>query len=432
MKKILKKMILLSLVLVLLVGCAGEPKRTGIKPVKEVKTMELSHEGLKNTKAQRFEIPESFEKNLRDFSIEISSKYFSENSSKNALISPISIRYAFSTLSEGAGTKTAELFSKFIHETLDQAFSENNKIHKTFLNTAMNSEERSSKIVVKDSLWIDDSLTLKKDFIDKAANYHFAEVFNADLGDQKTADAINQWVKDATNNLIDPKKGPDSQLKLLILNTIYFKEAWSKPFDKSLNTKEDFTLSNGEKKQVEFMHLFDAFREIEEQDDYYIAQLNFSGGSVFRVLLPKEGKDLNELMKNQSQGKLIDSLLNATLPDTAHIKWQVPKFTFQSEIDLKGLMSSMGYEELFSTNADFSNVSDTKLYISDARQLTNFILNNEGVEAAAYTEIAMKEAAAAPMEEPREIEITLNKPFLYTILLWDGTPLFIGMMNDPA
>lgn len=427
-----KILTLLSLVMLLSVGCTQQSKKADITPVKEVKAMKLSHQELKESKEKRFQIPKSFDQNLNDFSIEIAAKHFSESHSQNALISPISIRYAFGTLSEGAGAKTGELFSKLLHETLDQTFSENNSAHKQYLNTAMNNEERGAKLVVKDSLWIDEDLMLKKEFIDKAANYHFAEVYHADLGNQKTADAINQWIKDATNGLIDPKKEADSKLKLLILNTIYFKEGWATPFDKSLNTKEEFHLSNTEKKQVEFMHLKENAKEIEETDDFYIAQLDLANGSDFRVLLPKEGKDLNELIKNQTKDELLRSLLNSKLPQTAHITWQVPQFNFGSEIDLKKLISTMGYEELFDPNADFSKLSDIPLFISDAKQLTKFILNNEGIEAAAYTEIAMKESAALPMEGIQEVEMKLDKPFLYCVLLNDGTPLFIGMMNDPS
>lgn len=430
MKTNIKITILIGLVFLLITGCATDQKKAGIKPMKEVPQMKLSQKERQTFNQERFELPEEFEKNIKEFSARITSQYFSQAPSNNALISPISIRYAFSTLSEGADGKTAELFANFIHEKLDQTFSKNNKMHKQFLNTMIEDEQSGSKLVVKDSLWIDDSVTLKKNFIEKAAEDHFAQVYHANLGDQNTAEAINQWVKEATNNLIDPKKEPDDQLKLLILNTIYFKEGWSNPFEVSLNTKEEFTQSDGSKKQVEYMHSKELGREMSETQDYYIAQLSFANGSSFRVLLPKEGKNLKELMKDGKEYDLIYSLLSSKLEDTAHINWQVPKFTFASEIDLKKLMSEMGYKELFDENADFSELSETRLFISDAKQLTNFILNNEGVEAAAYTEIAMKESSAMISENPKEIDMKLNKPFLYSILLRDGTPLFIGMMNE--
>ena len=53
-------------------------------------------------------------------------------------------------------------------------------------------------------------------------------------------------------------------------------------------------------------------------------------------------------------------------------------------------------------------------------------IDEEGVEAAAYTEV--KEAGAAPPRELPEEEMDLDRPFLFAI--WkDGAPLFIGTVQ---
>ena len=83
-------------------------------------------------------------------------------------------------------------------------------------------------------------------------------------------------------------------------------------------------------------------------------------------------------------------------------------------------------------SADFSGISDTPLYLGTAQQGTHIAINEDGVEAAAYTMIGMEAGAEPPEEEPRIIEMNLNRPFLYLITANDGSTLFIGVVRDPA
>ena len=57
-------------------------------------------------------------------------------------------------------------------------------------------------------------------------------------------------------------------------------------------------------------------------------------------------------------------------------------------------------------------------------------IDEKGVEAAAYTMVAMAEGAMLPEELP-EIDFFLTRPFLYAIEANDGTVLFIGSVTAP-
>ena len=61
-------------------------------------------------------------------------------------------------------------------------------------------------------------------------------------------------------------------------------------------------------------------------------------------------------------------------------------------------------------------------------QGTYLAVNEEGIEAAAYSEIEMKTGSAF-MES---VDIQFNRPFLYTIVSAQGTPLFIGYIENPT
>ena len=97
------------------------------------------------------------------------------------------------------------------------------------------------------------------------------------------------------------------------------------------------------------------------------------------------------------------------------------------------MLQTLGVTDAFDPGlADFSQAFDaeTPAYISAVRQGTSFTVNEAGVEAAAFTEVAMNESAAMPPEET--LQMQLDRPFLYGVRSSSGTLLFIGVCADPA
>ena len=72
----------------------------------------------------------------------------------------------------------------------------------------------------------------------------------------QSAAAINQWVKEQTNNKIQNLIGPESissMTKLILVNAIYFKGDWEVKFDKSKTSKGDFHVSPTKIVQTDLM-----------------------------------------------------------------------------------------------------------------------------------------------------------------------------------
>lgn len=91
------------------------------------------------------------------------------------------------------------------------------------------------------------------------------------------------------------------------------------------------------------------------------------------------------------------------------------------------MLRDMGVKEAFEEQADFSAMSDEPAFISRIKQETHIGVNEDGVEAAAYTEIAM---AGAGLPEGRHV-LDFNRPFLFGIISDQGIPLFLGVCNNP-
>ena len=69
-------------------------------------------------------------------------------------------------------------------------------------------------------------------------------------------------------------------------------------------------------------------------------------------------------------------------------------------------------------------------FLSSAMQAARVKIDEEGVEAAAYTEIVC--ADSAMMEVPHTVEMDLDRPFLFVIFDNSNVPLFVGTVNTMA
>ena len=58
-------------------------------------------------------------------------------------------------------------------------------------------------------------------------------------------------------------------------------------------------------------------------------------------------------------------------------------------------------------------------------------MDEDGVEAAAYTMVAMRATGYYNPVELETIEFHLTRPFFYAIENYDGTVLFVGTVTTP-
>ena len=116
---------------------------------------------------------------------------------------------------------------------------------------------------------------------------------------------------------------------------------------------------------------------------------------------------------------------------------KLPKFEVSFDKMLNDSLINMGLADAFDKEkADFSSLgtmdSGNPVYISLVRQKAVVKVDEEGTEAAAATEVAIKEACALlPENEP--IDVFFDQPFLYLIMdMENQLPLFMGIMDNPV
>ena len=159
----------------------------------------------------------------------------------------------------------------------------------------------------------------------------------------------------------------------------------------------------------------------------------YSGNYSFYVMtfiLPDEGTDLSALLANEESLK--EAFTGGTYK-SGKVVWSIPKFSYDSSFEPIDALKAMGVTDAFdSDRADFSGISaNTPLFISTIRQGTHIGVNENGVEAAAYTIVEMMEGTAI-QDSSDTAEMILNRPFLYGITSSDGVLLFVGVCCNPG
>jgi serpin B len=70
----------------------------------------------------------------------------------------------------------------------------------------------------------------------------------------------------------------------------------------------------------------------------------------------------------------------------------LPRFKMNYEAELTAPLQKLGMNQMFSPNADFSNISSIKpLYVSEVLHKTTIEVNEEGTEAAAATVVQLRQ-----------------------------------------
>ena len=158
-----------------------------------------------------------------------------------------------------------------------------------------------------------------------------------------------------------------------------------------------------------------------------VASLGLKGRSSVVFVLPDEGVSPEALLQDAQNAGAMFRMEN---PTSGKVVFSIPKFDFGSKIDLKDGLMALGIKQAFEADADFSGMTDQTAYLSSATQQSHITLNEEGVEAAAFTELGY--AGAGAPQDLETAEMILNRPFLYAVMSAEGVPLFIGICSDPT
>ena len=370
-------------------------------------------------------VDDRFIEALNDFSYKTGALIL-KDAGKNINYSPLSLYYALSIAVSGANSETEAELLDLLGVSDAQILSEQcgNLYRLLYL------ENKIGKLKIANSIWMDndmngESVIFKDDFVKRAAENFYATSHSVDFAREETGKIMADWVSAQTSGTLSPDIETSPEQILAILNTIYFYDQWVDRFDKSETGEDLFHLSDGKDVNCDFMNQTFPSARFARGENFTRADLGLKNAGQMVFILPDEGVSPYELLSSAEQ-------MRKTFEDgegfNGEVIWKIPKFSFSTKLPLTDRLKSLGVNSAFSAAADFSGITDHTAFITDVLQETHIAVDENGVEASAFTQI---QYAGAAMPEGRA-EMILDRPFIYGITAQSGSLLFVGVCENPA
>ena len=362
------------------------------------------------------------------------------NEDGNLFFSPYSISVAMAMTWAGAKNQTETQMA----ETMHFSFSQEN-LHPLFNemdlglnNRNQNDPENNDKYLrlnINNEVWGQKDYSFLSTYLDTlminyGAGIRLVDFYN--YPDDARID-INDWVAEQTENKILNLLAPNdvtSDTRLVLTNTIYFNASWGIPFDPDETDDGTFYLEDGTNITVSMMISEAGDGEnyaATEGTDYQAVELPYYGDDFSMVIIiPDSGRF--ETFEQNLDSSIIDDIFNNL--KVRNVTLRMPKFEYESKLDLSEILCDMGMPDAFTGAADFSGMDGTlSLFIGKVIHQASITVDESGTEAAAATAVLMYETSV----QVDPLEITIDRPFIYMIRdNQTGAILFMGRVKNPV
>lgn len=342
-----------------------------------------------------------------------------ESKQENVCISPLSAQLALSMTANGATGETQQQ----MYGTMGLADDVNAKAKEMIEQLSAN--RYGCEVNIANSIWVNEKLDVKQEFIDTNKEYFNALVTTAPFN-KETLQRINEWCSENTKGKIksalDEIKKND---RMYLINALYFKGGWKDEFNKGKTKEAPFTKEDGTVVEVPMMKQ-SIKTQYYEDDILQIVVKLFDDTYQMLLVLPAEGVTTEEAAAHLSANyeKILGemSIYQVTL--------SMPRFQSDFATSLKNPLKKMGMPRAFGPDAQFDGISREPLYIDDAFQKTFIKVDETGAEAAALT--VMRVGYLASNQKPEKRTVKLDRPFIYLITNYQPeNVLFIGKVGNP-
>lgn len=346
----------------------------------------------------------------------------------NVFFSPHSISLALAMTYAGArGETKAEMADAMTFSLPDEALHAGFNARDLAL-----SGQADFQLRIVNQLFGQVGLPFQSAFLDTIAENYGAglRVLNFVAAFEQARQSINAWVEDMTNERIKdllPAGSITPGTRLVLANAIYFKADWEQSFDEDATTDESFQPLVGPSVTAPFMKDIVGARYA-AGDDYEAVALPYKGGDVSMLIIAPTQGHFSQVEARLSYNEV--SSIAASL-EQKQVKLALPKFSFETNPNLKDILEDLGMRLAFTDGADLSGLAGSpgELFISGAFHKAFVLVDEMGTTAAAATAVVV----GTDSMPSYDVALTLDRPFFFAIRDEStGTFLFIGRLASPV
>ncbi|KAF7068664.1 hypothetical protein CFC21_074398 [Triticum aestivum] len=351
---------------------------------------------------------------------------------RNFVISPLSIHAALAKVAAGARGDTLSELLRFLGS------ASLNELHRAAATKLVGRLNGIGQTSFTSGVWVDRMLALKPEFMAIVASRYNATAESVDFvsGAEQARQRVNAFVADATNKQILEVLPPGSVgpgTAVVLANALYFKGAWTQPFDVSTapfhipggTTVRVPSMTTSEPQHIAVYPGFRALKlpyknDVQQQAEFYML-----------ILLPDSETEIADLYdKAVSMREFIKT--HTPTENVPVRQFMVPKFKFTSEFEVSSDMRKLGITRAFE-GGDFSGMmtGGEGLSINGVYHKATIEVDEVGTVAAAATAVLWF-GSAAPGAPQDLVDFVADRPFLFAVVE-EGTDavLFLGHVANP-
>jgi serpin B len=353
----------------------------------------------------------------------------------NLFFSPASIFLCLAMLAEGATGAARRALLKAMRLDEDVA-GVGEAVRKWMKEAGVGGLAGKNALLVGNSLWVNDRVTLRHEFRDRMAAQLGADIAQCSFADPTAVGhRIDAWILDRTNGMI-PGLGMQfpQDTPLIAVNAVFMHGTWSNPFERRDTRPMPFRLDGDTptSRQVEVPMMFreDDFGYLENQHVQALEMRYSASQRSMVVLLPKDSDDgaagADALVK-----EVASHHVRRWWPMGAErLKVFFPKFDLDWSAQLTSALVALGMPPGFAADdcVAFTGVAGSMPL--DVAHRAHVIVDEEGTVAAAAAGAHM---AAGFLVRIQPSVFRADRPFLFYIAdRVTDTVLFLGRVQNPS
>lgn len=324
--------------------------------------------------------------------------YVGQKQDTKLLFSPLGLSYALAMTNYGAeGTTKQEINSVLGYSNAEQmrALHHEMILSGAYKGTGGEKQQRST-LEAEQSLISNGTFDFRKDFVDNAREYYFAD--------------------------LKKKENAPSAFPITIRSRLNFTGIWASPFNPQETQLRTFTNGEGVKRQVKMMQQYYNKLRFADCKGYDMVEIPYTGGFKMYVLLPGKSLSLGDLVLRtdaESWRKDVAKLREHS------VSLQLPRMDVSTRYDFNNMLASLGMPTAFTPQADFSGMTtDAPLQIGQVLQESTLKATESKTEAQSTTTVGM--VLVDLKDQALPIEFYCDRPFLYIITDKYGAINFVG------
>lgn len=337
------------------------------------------------------------------------------HSGENVVYSPANLYLALGMLAEmGNGNTRQDILSVMGEEHLENARKDCME-----LQSQLCWQENTFRSVLSHSVWLGEGIDYGRDMVSTLGRSHCASVFQGAGG--------------TSRNGFD------------MLSVCAFEGRWGEgiEFERRGAGEGTFYQRSGSERKVSFMRGVVREEDVTVAKRYRSVDLGLSGGSRLTVYLPREGVNVEEMLRKDLRGFLSGSRDGeGENGGRDPVQVSLPKFQVSSDIALDDVVKGMGLDNIFEEEmADFSQLlaeeeegkadQEGSPYVGKIKQNAELVLDESGCGTKSHQEAGNAERRGEGNGDGQQDEdaFICNRPFAFIVWSQEEVPVLAGMIH---